>query len=44
MDLKRVTYNSFPWGFKDTNFTPKYGQNKIEAARAGKCTSYVTSK
>ena len=32
------------WEFLDTNFMPKYGQNKIKAACAGKCTSYFTSK
>ena len=49
MTFKGVTSNSFPWNkardFRNTNFMPKYADKKeIEAARTGKCTSFVTSK
>ena len=46
--LKRVTCKSFPWNkagdFRTPSLCPNVDKNKIDAARAGKCASYVPSK
>ena len=48
MTLKRVTRNSFPWNkagdLRTPILCPNMDKNKIDAARAGNCTSYVISK
>ena len=45
MTSKRLTRNSFPWSkagdFRTPILCPNMVKNKIEATRAGKCTSYV---
>ena len=51
MALKCVTCNSFPWNitlrkagdFRTQILCPNMDKNMIEAARAGKCTSHITS-
>ena len=46
--LERATSNSFPWNkagdFRTPILSPNMDKNKIDAAREGKCASYVTSK
>ena len=48
MALKRVTCDSFPWNkagdFRTPILCPNMDKNEIDAARAGKCKSNVTSK
>ena len=46
--LKHITCNSFPWNkaghFRTPILCANMDINKMEAARAGKCFSYVTSE